>query len=78
MAQDETIDATKFHTGIIGNPPTALVIQIPIQAYADQGPDGLDMFYGKMKRMEAVGSNMIRAAWEREKKNGLVKPLGVH
>ena len=55
-----------FHHGIIGKPPEALVIQIPIAEYAEQGPDGLDMFYGKMKRMEAMGAALIKEAWIRK------------
>lgn len=68
-------DIKKFHSGVIGNPPVALVIQIPIAEYVAQGADGLDMFYGKMKRVEAMGANMIREAHVRNaQKLGIVKP----
>ena len=74
MAQDD-IDVKKFHTGVIGSPPEALVVQIPIAEYASQGVEGLDMFYGKLKRIEVMGSNMIREAVARnQQRTGIVKP----
>lgn len=75
MAQEEDIDVKKFHVGFIGNPPQAILVQIPIEQYGHEGPDGLDMFYGKMKRIEAMGAKLIRDTWEKKQRQaGLIKP----
>lgn len=82
MAAEENIDKSKFDIGAIGDPrdPEVLIVSIPIRHYAGQGPDGLDMFYGKMKRLEAIGANAIRQHWTNKQKTqikpGVILPDG--
>ncbi len=56
------MDHSKFEIGHIGNPtdPDAILVQFPIRAYAEQGADGMDMFYGKCRRLEAIGVALIK------------------
>lgn len=77
MSDDKELDITKFDIGMVGerDNPTMMMVAIPIKAYADQGAEGLDMFYGKMKRVEAVGSSLIREQFARRQKSKLLTPI---
>lgn len=76
MSDDKELDITKFDIGMVGerDNPTMMMVAIPIKAYADQGAEGLDMFYGKMKRVEAVGSSLIREHFAKKQRLKLITP----
>lgn len=53
-------DKDTFSIGVDAQDPEMMMISIPVGKYASMGEDGLDMFYGKMRRAEAVGAKIIR------------------
>jgi hypothetical protein len=76
MSDEKRIDHSKFEIGHIGNPtdPDAIIVSIPIKAYAEQGADGMDMFYGKCRRLEAIGATLIKNHAQRKQQQTAIKP----
>ena len=67
----------EFAIGFDQADPNMMMVQIPINRYAEEKEDGLDMFYGKMKRVEVIGAKIIREKWLKKAKSGIISPLGV-
>ena len=72
-------DPTTFGIAPYGddpNDPDFVLIKVPVKHYAKMGPEGVDMAYGKCRRIESIVVNLVRSHWEksRAKKSGIVVP----
>jgi hypothetical protein len=67
----------EFAIGFDQTDPNMMMVQIPINRYAEEGDDGMDMFYGKMKRVEAIGAKIIREKRIKKAKGGILSPNGM-
>ena len=71
----------RFKIGAIGEPqaPETLVVEIDLKALAED-PEGLDLFYGKCRRLEALGANLIKQHVQRSRaaslQRGVIGPDG--
>ena len=80
--KNEKYDPNEFNIASVGDEkdPDALIIHLPVKRWAKEGPDGMDMFYGKMRRCEAIGAQVIKNHWQTAQKNkialGVVGPDG--
>lgn len=68
------IDRDKFGFGFDKNPPSAMVINLPLAKWAADEENGAALLFGKVREVEAKAFQVFRSLQDRNRKIGVLKP----
>lgn len=64
----------KFDVGFDANPPTVMLISIPLAKLVDDDENGKAILIGKLEGLKQRALSMINMLRERKRAGGLIKP----